>query len=434
MFPLFCHELEVQNPGTVTAIETDSGNNFRYFFMSLGACIRGFQAHIRRVVAVDGTFMKGKYYGTLFSAVCLDGNNQIYPLAFRVGDSENDQSWSWFLIQLRQAIGDVDDLVFISDRHKSIEKGIRTVFPSAIHGVCCHHLSMNTKKKFKNDTILSLFWLAAKSCRHSDFTGYMEQIRSISSGAYSYLQGIGFQKWARAHFPGNRYNIMTTNIAESMNNVLKYARRLPITIMAEFLRKTMQKWYHERRTVAAEMKTNLTHWASLQVEQSIKEAGAWTVFPVDSNLFQVRDGQKDGLVNLLDHSCSCRKWDLSQLPCGHVMAVCRYLQLGDSQRFCNNFFSREWLSVMYQEPIKPLRHQSKWDTPEHIHSRLVLPTICDSRPPGRPALERIPSTGEDVQPKKCGRCGQIGHNRTKCKNPMPMPSRRSSGSSSVNQV
>ena len=89
---------------------------------------------------------------------------------------------------------------------------------------------------------------------------------------------------------------------------------------------------------------------------------------------------------------------------------------------------------MYQEPIKPLRHQSEWDTPEHIRSRMVLPPICDSRPPGRPALERIPSTGEDVQPKKCGRCGQIGHNRTKCKNPMPMPSRRSSGSSSVNQV
>ena len=83
------------------------------------------------------------------------------------------------MIQLRQAIGDVDDLVFISDRHKSIEKGIRTVFPSTIDGVCCHHLSMNTKKKFKNNTILSLFWLVAKSYRHSDFNGYMEQIRSI---------------------------------------------------------------------------------------------------------------------------------------------------------------------------------------------------------------------------------------------------------------
>ena len=42
--------------------------------------------------------------------------------------------------------------------------------------------------------------------------------------------------------------------------------------------------------MAAEMKTNLSHWALLQVEESIKEAGAWTIFPVDSNLFQVRDG------------------------------------------------------------------------------------------------------------------------------------------------
>ena len=80
--------------------------------------------------------------------------------------------------------------------------------------------------------------------------------------------------------------------------------------------------------MAAEMRTNLTHWASLQVEESIKEAGTWYVFPMDSKLFQVRDGQKDGLVNLLDSSCSCRKWDLSLLPCRHVMAVCRYLSVG----------------------------------------------------------------------------------------------------------
>ena len=81
------------------------------------------------MICVDGAFLKEKYLETLFVAVCKDGNNQIYPLAFGVGDSENDASWKWFMTKLREAIGQIDDLVFISNRHKSLLKAINTVFP-----------------------------------------------------------------------------------------------------------------------------------------------------------------------------------------------------------------------------------------------------------------------------------------------------------------
>ncbi|KAL6131102.1 hypothetical protein ACLB2K_069480 [Fragaria x ananassa] len=78
----------------------------------------------------DGTFFKGKYFGTtMLVAACQDGENQIYPLAFGVVDSENDASWSWFLTKLKGAIGDVENLVFISDQHGSIAKAVDCVFP-----------------------------------------------------------------------------------------------------------------------------------------------------------------------------------------------------------------------------------------------------------------------------------------------------------------
>ena len=126
------------------------------FFMSLGPCIRSFQGHIRKVIVVDGTFMKRMYYSTLSVAICLDGNNQIYPLIFGVGDLENDASWSWFLTRLRDAIDNFDDLTFISDRHKSIEKSIKIIFLSAIHRVYRHHLKMNVLTKYENETIRSV--------------------------------------------------------------------------------------------------------------------------------------------------------------------------------------------------------------------------------------------------------------------------------------
>lgn len=35
---------------------------------------------------------KGKHKGIMLIAVSIDANNQVYPVAFRLGDRENDES------------------------------------------------------------------------------------------------------------------------------------------------------------------------------------------------------------------------------------------------------------------------------------------------------------------------------------------------------
>ena len=62
------------------------------FFLSLGASIRRFQSSMRPVIAVDVTHLKSKYGRVLFVVVCKDENNQKYPLAFCIGDGENNAS------------------------------------------------------------------------------------------------------------------------------------------------------------------------------------------------------------------------------------------------------------------------------------------------------------------------------------------------------
>ncbi|XP_004306199.1 PREDICTED: uncharacterized protein LOC101293420 [Fragaria vesca subsp. vesca] len=125
----YCAMLERRNQDTITHIENDDHNHFLCFFMAIGASIRGFRDSMRPVIAIDGTFLKRKYFGTMLMAACQDGENQIYPLAFGVVDLENDASWSWFLTKLRGAIGVVENLVFISDRYGSIAKVVDNVFP-----------------------------------------------------------------------------------------------------------------------------------------------------------------------------------------------------------------------------------------------------------------------------------------------------------------
>ena len=76
----------------------------------MGASIQGWQ-HCRPVISVDGTFLKNKYLGTLLLAAALDGDNHIFPLAIAIVDSENDNSWEWFFMRLKDAIGEREDLV-----------------------------------------------------------------------------------------------------------------------------------------------------------------------------------------------------------------------------------------------------------------------------------------------------------------------------------
>ncbi|TYK14614.1 transposase [Cucumis melo var. makuwa] len=57
------------------------------------------------------------------------------------------------------------------------------------------------------------------------------------------LESIGFAKWSRAYSPRRIYNVMTTNISESLNSAKLKARELPICSMLEILRIMLQRWF-----------------------------------------------------------------------------------------------------------------------------------------------------------------------------------------------
>ena len=61
----------------------------------------------------------------------------------------------------------------------------------------------------------------------------MATIGRINYEAQQWLKAIPLQLWALSHDGGQRYGIMTTNIFEVFNNVLKGARNLPITTLVQ---------------------------------------------------------------------------------------------------------------------------------------------------------------------------------------------------------
>lgn len=96
MLPAYLNLLNVSNPGTITAIETEvdgsQQNRFKYCFVAFGGSVRGLQ-FMRKVLVIDGTHLRGRYSGCLLTASAQDGNFQIFPVAFAIVDSENDKAW-----------------------------------------------------------------------------------------------------------------------------------------------------------------------------------------------------------------------------------------------------------------------------------------------------------------------------------------------------
>ena len=85
--------MKLKNPGTFTRIEVDENKKFKFFFMALGVSIRGF-AYMRKVIGLDGTFLKSTCKGTLLVATCQDDNYNFYLIVWGVIDLERDDSWT----------------------------------------------------------------------------------------------------------------------------------------------------------------------------------------------------------------------------------------------------------------------------------------------------------------------------------------------------
>ncbi|GKD79454.1 hypothetical protein Tco_1342075, partial [Tanacetum coccineum] len=204
----YCLELRRANPNTTIKIEVERDSDpklqirvFKRIYKCLEPLKKCFKAGGRDMLGLDGAFMKGPYPGQLLTAVGLECNNCIYPLAYAIVEKETIGSWTWFLECLGDDLGmsRESNFTFISDRKK--------------------HIHENMKQKWNGQAYKDPRWRCVTTTTVSYFDKEMEELKSFNSDAFEWLSKIPAHTWSRSHFLSTTQRSSTAATRKRPSNV-----------------------------------------------------------------------------------------------------------------------------------------------------------------------------------------------------------------------
>ena len=213
------------------------------------------------------------------------------------------------------------DTIVISRNLKSI-RTMYQVYSEAKRCACIIHLKRNIRTYYKDKNLGFLVAKAGRAYRLADFYKVFNEIKHLNASCADYLIGIGFEHWACFHFPGCRYNIMTSNVVESWNVVLRETREYPILALVEFIWAKMMSWFSTRGSTISESLDNFTPKVMEILAVNFESSAGFEVKKIKHLEYEVRN--KEGCsfhVDISKRFCSCFEFQLLEIPCQHAIAA-----------------------------------------------------------------------------------------------------------------
>ncbi|GJU58268.1 mutator type transposase [Tanacetum coccineum] len=345
----------------------------------------------------------GPWPGQILTAVGVDANNGIYPVAYAIVEAESKASWYWFLKLLGEDLGIEANFnfTFISDRQKPLQ-------------VCFQVLN------------------TAKATSVGEFNKKMVELKSFNSDVYDWLMKIIAEQWSRAHFSGRaKCDLLLNNICEVFNRQLVDGRDQPIITCLEYIKEYLIKRIVLVQKVIAKTVGPLTPFVT-KLFDAIKKRLLSTLFNgMEVFLYQLTGPYKDQcVVNMETRLCSCRKWELIVIPCKHDVAAIYNMSknlvgVAIPEQWVHASYRLETWAHVYSFKVNPCNGREMWSV---VESRIVIippmykPQV--SRPPKKRKKSRDEIANESCSSGKlsrkgksvrCGKCGNVGHNRKGCR-------------------
>lgn len=422
LLPILCEKIMESNRGSLATFMTKDDSSFHRLFVSFHASLYGFLQGCRPLLFLDSVSLKSKYQGMLLAATAADADDNVFPVAFSVVDSETDENWRWFLLQLKSALLTSAPLTFVADRQKGIKESIADIFENSFHGYCLRYLSEELitalKGQFSHEVkrmLIEDLYAAAYASKLETFEQSIGRIKTISPEAYNWVIQSNPENWANMFFRGVRYNHLTSDFGEILYNWASDANELPITQMVDLIRGKIMELINSRRVESEQWLTRLTASMEQKLEKETLKSRSLQVLLSAGSSFEVR-GDSVEIVNIDHLDCSCRAWQLNGLPCCHALAVVGCL--GQSPYdYCSRYLTTESYRLTYSESIHPLP-SIELPLENNSSSSQMVVTVTPPptrRPPGRPTKKRCSSQGVTKRQLLCSKCKGTGHNKSSCK-------------------
>nr|ABA99727.1 Transposable element protein, putative, MuDR [Oryza sativa Japonica Group] len=339
---------------TFTLVDDRTKSVLQRAFFSLGACINAF-VHCRPVLCIDGTFMTERVHIAV--------------------------------VRMRP------NVCLIHDRHAGMlraidylqngwdEKGLPAKWPDVRSRWCMRHMGANFYKKFKNKHLMELFKRLCAQNQEKKFNELWDKLDELTTkqtdeqsrrpqvegdeppiplGALhddpptmrrrsgssirnftQWIENEPKEKWSLLFdTDGSRYGIMTTNLAEVYNWVMRGVWILPLVAIVEFILHGTKAYFRDRyKKIGPSMADNNIVFGNVvtkYMEDKIKKARRHRVVAQGTQVHRYEimcvDRSRRGIyrkqavqecVLKADGgcTCSCMKPKLHHLPCSHVLAA-----------------------------------------------------------------------------------------------------------------
>ncbi|KAJ9538843.1 hypothetical protein OSB04_031576 [Centaurea solstitialis] len=361
-------ELLRSNPGSTVKLGVTTNPNDQVYFDRFYVCLHGlkegWKKGCRRIIALDGCFLKTVCQGELLSAIGRDGYNHIFPVAWAVVNVENKDNWEWFIRLLGE---DLDiphgvGLTLISDQHKT-----------------------------------------------------------ANPGAYDYLMKRDPKTWSRAFFEFHSVcEAVENGFSECFNAIILKVRTKPIITMLEAIRAILMERMERMRRISASRSHDICPVVIKRIEAAMRSQRYWQVLPGGPMVFEVRQQSDAFIVDEFKKTCSCRMWQLSGIPCLHAVTAICYINK-NPQDYVPDWFRRVKYAKTYASHICAVQGINQWPPNELNKPLPPKPRTMPGRPEKKrkraihepaPHVGRVSKVGTVIT---CKICGGEGHNRNGCK-------------------
>jgi hypothetical protein len=417
-------ELMRSNPGRSLYINL-AGNLFSTCYMSLDACKRGFLGGCRPIICLDGCFIKTKYGGQLLTAVGMDPNDCIFPIAMAVVENESLVTWKWFLETMKDdlKIDNTYPWTIMTDKQKGLIPAVQQVFNESEHRFCVRHLYANFNEKFKGEVLKNQLWTCARAFSVQSFERNMERMKALNKDAYDWLNKLAPNTWVRAYFSEfPKCDILLNNNCEVFNSYILEARELPILSMFEKIKsQLMTRHFNKKQELANEFSGAFCPKIRKKLLKNAEYANICYAQPSGSGIFQVSVYEYQHIVDIATKTCDCRRWQLTGIPCSHAISALRHDRV-PPESVLPHCYSIEAYNNAYGHNIWPCRDKTMW---QHVEGDEILPPVYEKKV-GRPPKSRKKAPHEVQGPHgtklsrhgitiHCSHCTDAGHNTGGCK-------------------